>query len=256
MSGPSGESPPAQALPARAQAGVLTARYASCWLGDIPTAILLFAQAPLIGWLCTVVWGSVKGDTPSLYFVMCLSALWFGCINACREIVKERTIVERERFFGLSMSAYVASKIAVLSALCLAQVLGMQLVIEGSLAPRGPLPVQTLALLGSAICGVGLGLLVSALSSAQERAVGVVPLLIIPQILFSEVAIPRSAMNGTVEWVEKIMPVHWGFQVFQEVAAAEPDWLAASADLLVLPLYAAALAGLAALALVARRAEV
>lgn len=244
------------ALPTRAQASVLTARYASCWLGDLPTALLLFAQAPLIGWLCTVVWGSVKGDTPSLYFVMSLSALWFGCINACREIVKERAILERERHFGLSMSAYVASKIAVLSALCLAQVLGMQLVVEGSLAPRGPMPIQTLALLGSAICGVGLGLLVSALSSAQERAVGVVPLLIIPQILFSEVAIPRSAFSDTVAWVEKIMPVHWAFQVFKEAAEAEPDWLAVLGDLMVLPLYAAILAGLTALALAARRAEV
>lgn len=244
------------ALPAPAQARVLTARYASCMLGDWPTVILLFAQAPLIGWLCTVVWGSVEDDTPSLYFVLCLSALWFGCINACREIVKERAIVERERFFGLSMTAYVGSKVAVLSGLCLAQVLGMQLVVESSIALRGPFPLQTLALLGSALCGVCLGLLVSALSKAQERAVGVVPLLIIPQILFSEVAIPRRAFSDTVEIVEKIMPVHWGFQVFQEAAAADPDWGAALLNLCALPLYAAALGALAALALWARRAEV
>ena len=60
-------------------------------------------------------WGSVEEDTPSLYFVMCLSALWFGCINACREIVKERAIIERERFFGLNIIAYVGSKVWVLA---------------------------------------------------------------------------------------------------------------------------------------------
>lgn len=244
------------ALTARDQARVLTARYAACWLGDWPTALLLFAQAPLIGWLCTVVWGSVEDDTPSLYFVMSLSALWFGCINACREIVKERAILERERFFGLSMGAYVWSKVAVLSGLCLAQVLGMQLVVEASISLRGPLPLQTVALFGSAVCGVCLGLLVSALSSAQERAVGVVPLLIIPQILFSEVAIPRQAFSDTVEVVEKIMPVHWGFQVFVESAATEPDWWATLLDLGALPLYALLLSGLATLALRARRAEI
>ena len=44
--------------------------------------------------------GSIERDTPSLYFALCLSAVWFGCIGACREIIKERPIVERERLFG------------------------------------------------------------------------------------------------------------------------------------------------------------
>ena len=36
---------------------------------------------------------------------------------------------------------------------------------------------QTLALWGSAICGTALGLVVSAIARTQERAVGVIPLL-------------------------------------------------------------------------------
>lgn len=244
------------ALPVRAQASVLTARYAACLRGDLPTVLLLVAQAPLIGWLCTVVWGSVEDDTPSLYFVMCLSALWFGCIGACREIVKERAVLERERFFGLSLSAYVASKVAVLSGVALLQVLGLQLVVESEIALRGPLPLQTLALWGAALCGIGLGLLVSALSKAQERAVGVVPLLILPQILFSEFAIPREAFSDVVAVVEKLMPVRWAYRVFQEAAALEPDWLVAAADLLVLPVMALGLGVATVAALVARRVEV
>ncbi|MFT5683895.1 MAG: hypothetical protein ACI8RZ_004827, partial [Myxococcota bacterium] len=92
------------------QTRVLIDRYRACMLGDLPTLILLIAQAPFIGWLCTLVWGSVETDTPSLYFVLSLSAVWFGCINACREIVKERAIVERERLLGLSLPAYVVSR--------------------------------------------------------------------------------------------------------------------------------------------------
>ena len=72
-------------------------------------------QAPLIGWLCTIVWGSLRRDRPSLHFALCLAAVWFGCINACREIVKERSILERERLFGLSLIAYVWSRFSVLS---------------------------------------------------------------------------------------------------------------------------------------------
>ena len=84
----------------RAQTGVLAERYLLCLLGDWVSALLLLAQAPLIGWFCTLVWSDVQEDTPQLRFILCLSAVWFGCINACREIVKERAIVERERIFA------------------------------------------------------------------------------------------------------------------------------------------------------------
>ena len=84
----------------RRQSHILAARYRDCLLGDMGGFVLILAQAPLIGWLCAVVWGSIESDTPALYFVLCLSAVWFGCINACREIVKERAILERERLFG------------------------------------------------------------------------------------------------------------------------------------------------------------
>jgi len=244
------------ALPTRAQAAVLTARYAAIMRGDGLTVALLIAQAPLIGWLATLVWASVEEDTPTLWFVMCLSSLWFGCIGACREIVKERAIVERERFFGLSLPAYVGSKLVVLGALGLVQVLGMQIVVESRIALRGPMLVETLALWGASLCGVGLGLLVSALSRAQERAVGVVPLLILPQILFSEIAVPRDTFTPVVAAVEKAMPVRWAFRAFAELAAPETDWWTALGDLAVLPLMAASLAVATVLALTIRRVEV
>ena len=128
------------------QLKVLSRRYGACFAGDWVTGALLFAQAPLIGWLCAVVWGGVERDTPSLHFVMALSAVWFGCINACREIVKERTIFERERLFGLSLPAYVGSKIAVLAGLGLAQTLALQMAVEWTVAIRGPFLLHTLSL--------------------------------------------------------------------------------------------------------------
>ena len=237
------------APPLKVQYQVLSARYRACMLGDWPTLLLLLAQAPFIGWLCTLVWGSVETDTPSLYFVLCLSAVWFGCINACREIVKERAILERERLFGLSMLAYVASRFRFLAGLALAQVLLMQIAVEWTLALRGPFLLQTLALWFASLCGIGLGLLVSALSSRQERAVGAVPLLILPQILFSELAVPRETFTAAVRWGEKIMPVHWSYEVFQELAAVETAWGSALFSLAVMPFIAVLLGLLSVLAL-------
>jgi ABC-type multidrug transport system ATPase subunit len=237
----------------RPQSTVLSLRYLACLAGDWPTVALLLAQAPFIGWLCTVVWGSVETDTPSLRFVLCLSAVWFGCINACREIVKERAIVERERFFGLSMLAYVRSRFVVLAGLSLVQVVLLLGAVEWHIALHGPFLLQAMALWGVSVCGVGLGLLVSSLSSAQERAVGAVPLLILPQILFSEIAVPREAFGTTVKTVEWFMPVRWAYRVFAETAASEPRWLVVAGDLLVLPVYAAVLFLLIVVALQRRR---
>jgi hypothetical protein len=222
-------------------------------LGDVWTLLLLLAQAPLIGWLCTVVWGSVREDTSSLHFVLCLSAVWFGCVNACREVVKERGVLERERFFGLSLVSYVWSKVSVLGVLGLVQVLSLQVAVEWELAVRGPFLVQTFALWGASVCGTGLGLLASALSRTQERAVAAIPLLLLPQILFSEFAIPEEYFNDTVEVVEKLMPVRWAYRVFEECAALEPGWGWALLSLLVMVGYAAVLHGLVVLALVPRR---
>lgn len=239
--------------PFQRQAPVLTARYRATLLGDWPTLLLLVAQAPFIGWLCTVVWSSVETDTPSLRFVLALAAVWFGCINGCREIVKERAIVERERLFGLSMAAYTWSRFAVLAWLSLAQVILLQGAVEWHLSLHGPMGLQILALWGASLCGVGMGLLVSALAKAQERAVGAIPLLLLPQILFSEFAIPRKSFGRVVETVEYLMPVRWAYRIFEETAAKETDWWIVAGSLAVLPVYTAVLGILVVLVLQKRR---
>lgn len=237
----------------RPQWQVLAERYVACLLGDPATLLLLLVQAPLIGWLCTVAWAGVESDTPSLHFVLCLSAVWFGCIGACREIVKERAILERERLFGLRVASYVRSKATVLVGLGLVQVLLLQIAVEWQIGVRGPFLVQTAALWGASAAGTGLGLVVSALSRAQERAVGAVPLLLLPQILFSKFVLPERFFTSTVQVVEKAMPVRWAFRVFEEAAATEPSWLQAAAALGAVWAMALGLFALSTLCLIPRQ---
>ncbi len=237
----------------RYQLRVLTDRYLMIQLGDLGTVALLVGQAPLIGWLCTLVWGSIGEPTDSLYFVLCLASIWFGCINACREIVKERNILERERFFGLSLRSYVGSKMIVLAGLGLLQVFLLQTAVEWKIALEGPFLVQTMAMWGASICGAGLGLLVSAFARTQERAVGAIPLLLMPQILFSEFAIPEESFSDVVAFIEKFMPVRWAWRVFEEGASNDPSWGAAFLALLVLAGYACVLAVGVVAALVKRK---
>jgi ABC-type multidrug transport system permease subunit len=113
--------------------------------------------------------------------------------------------------------------------------------------------LEVVALFGASLAGTGLGLLVSALATTQERAVFAVPLLLLPQILFSELAIPSNLYSDVVAAAEKAMPVHWAFRVFQESAALEPRWHMAALFLGVLFAMGAALVAAATVALIPRR---
>lgn len=254
QAGPDGHSAGSDgADSARAPASILAARYRDSLLGDFGGLFLLLAQAPLIGWLCAIVWGSIERDTPALYFVLCLAAVWFGCINACREIVKERAIFERERLFGVRPRDYVASKVRVLATLGAIQVVLLQGTVEWHLQLRGPMALELFALFGASVAGTGLGLLVSALASTQERAVFAVPLLLLPQILFSELAIPDTLYSDVVAVAEKAMPVHWAFRVFEESTALEPRWHLVALALVVLFAMGAGLVIAATLAVLPKR---
>ncbi len=234
---------------------MLAARYLECVFGDFASLLILVGQAPFIGWLCTLVWASVETDTHSLYFVMSLSAVWFGCVGACREIVKERAIIERERLLGVSALAVVLSKAEVLFGIGAAQAVLLQMAVSWKLALKGPFIIHTLALVLASWCGVGLGLLVSVLSSRQDRAVFAVPLLLLPQVLFSEIAVPRQYFTHTVSVIEKFMPVRWAYRVFVDLAAAERPWWTIMGSLGVLVVFAASLLLLAAAALLNPRED-
>jgi ABC transport system ATP-binding/permease protein len=235
------------------QTGVLSARYRDCLLGDLKSVALLLGQAPLIGWFCVVVWSDVEHDTDTLRFILSLAAVWFGCINACREIAKERDVLERERFFDLSITAYVLSKFLVLSVIGLAQIILLQMTVEWHISIKGFMPVQLFALFLASSCGTGLGLLVSAIASTQEQAVFSVPLLIIPQILFSEFAIPREQFGAVVDTIENFMPVKWAYSIFMETAKNEPEWDWIIWSLMVMAILAATLLAMATLSLLRRR---
>ena len=76
----------------------------------VPRGLLLLAvQAPLIGGLVAGVWSNVRTDSPTLYFVLVLSAFFLGAVNSAREIVKERALFLREKNYNLSTGAYVVS---------------------------------------------------------------------------------------------------------------------------------------------------
>jgi ABC transport system ATP-binding/permease protein len=217
------------------QAAVLSDRYLETILADWKNTGLLLLQAPILAAMAVAVWSNVDRATQSLYFVMVLSAFWLGCMNACREIVKERALFLREKMFNLDVGAYLFSKVRVLALVASVQVILYTLIVSKWIDTRVAVGWLGLNLLFVAMCGTCLGLLLSALSRRSDYAVGLVPLVVLPQILFSEFAIGKDQFKGASEVVYTLMPSRWGYESLVEFAQTSPDFIKAAGYLLPLP---------------------
>ncbi|MCW2998969.1 MAG: putative transporter ATP-binding protein [Solirubrobacterales bacterium] len=210
--------PPLPAL--GAQTAALAGRYARCLLREQRSLTLLIGQAPVIGFAIGAVLpkNALASSTLGPYYTMLLAfllltgTLWLGLISACREIVKERGIIEREFAVGVRIDAYIVAKCAVLFPLAAAQVLLLVLpaLILQPLPTDGVAVLQVLAIcMCCAWAAVGVGLWVSAAVHHADHATGSVPLLLIPQLLLAGALIPFDTLVAPLKLIGDLMISRW-----------------------------------------------
>jgi len=226
-------SEPTPAPPASPGAGgwrqlaVLTSRYLETLARDGRNAVLLMAQAPLIAGLIglSLLYGpsDVAYTKPknTILFLLALTAVWFGCSNAARELVKERAIYRRERMVNLRAAPYVLSKVLVLAALAAAQCVLFLLILDLWFGVPGRAPLLLLSMLLASTVGILLGLALSALVESPDRAMTLLPIVLIPQVLFTIPAVQMD-MKGPAGMVARAMPTWWAYDLMRRVALA-PD---------------------------------
>ena len=151
-------------------------------------------------------------DAQKVLFIMAFATVLFGCINGAREIVKESAIYSRERAVNLGILPYMFSKIVVLGMLCLFQSAVLVFVVElgeplkqGILMPPVLETYITVAL--TSLAGLMIGLAISAIAPNNDRAISFVPIILLPQVIFSGAIIPLK------DWFTQIMasifPTRW-----------------------------------------------
>ena len=217
----------------------LSRRYVAILASDRRTLALLVLQAPLLGLL--MLWrlpsgelGPPDGNTLRLLssasivlFNLVIGATWIGMSNAAREIVKEAPQFRRERAAGLSLSAYLASKVAVLGVITILQIVVYTLIATA--AQKGP---GDAVLLGSgrielavdvavtALAGMCIGLLISAAARTTEQAMTVLPVVLIAQMVLASGAVfPDVAERVGLRQAREVVGAQWGFSA----AAATAD---------------------------------
>ncbi|NNN09002.1 MAG: ATP-binding cassette domain-containing protein [Acidimicrobiaceae bacterium] len=194
-------------------------------LQGIAVALLTALVAPK-----PIIW-SQNGSAPM--FVLGCASVWFGMINSVRELVKERTIWRREELAGANVAAYLASKLSVLGALALFQSLSAIVALDLALGlpPSSPVASPLIALVVSSwlanLCGMSLGLAVSALATSSDRAMSIVPYLLITQLVLCGVLFPL----GVVTPFSWLIPARWGVSAMGGIAGLSASALHQSAGL-------------------------
>ncbi|MBI5202247.1 MAG: ABC transporter permease [Elusimicrobia bacterium] len=197
----------------RRQFDILVDRNLAVHWGAKGAALAMLAQAPVIGYFIGVAWRGQE-PAPATYLVFAVASRWMGCMNACTSIVQERAIYRRERMFGLDAGAYLLSKVVVLAAVAAAQTL-LLLLTQGRLMHLGESLGQEFArfaiLWTANLAAAGLGLAVSSFARTPYGAVVSVPILLIPQVLFSRILLHENVDSGLPAFIEKLTITKWTY---------------------------------------------
>ncbi len=224
---------PRQAAPAKRRTTIvdstrqwatLSRRYLGVLGRDKFNLFILFAQAPIIAFLTYLVVGD-NAQRDFAYFILALVALWFGTSVASREIIRERAVYNRERMVNLRLLPYIGSKLFVLMLIvsfqCVLLFGTLKFLDVTSLMslPGYLLGIpQLMIMVLTGMVGVALGLFISAVVKTSEMATSLVPLILIPQILFSGlVGVPVSLAKV----VGVAMPATWAFDEMKRLSGLE-----------------------------------
>jgi ABC-type multidrug transport system ATPase subunit len=201
---------------------ILCRRYLDTFRGDMRYTLNLLAAAPIIALLLDLVFradifgngsplssGFAPKKSAWLLFCIVFSALLFGIVNAARELTKESAIYRRERLVNLRAAPYLLSKVAVLSGLCLLQTLLLVSIVGLRIdfhLDAGDFVAFFITTLLAFLCGMMIGLAVSAAATTNDQAMSLIPVVVVPQIIFSGLLEIDS-----LDIVSRLMPSYWAY---------------------------------------------
>lgn len=157
-------------------------------------------------------------NIPQFLFIAVIVALFFGLTVSAEEIIRDQKILKREKFLNLSRGSYLMAKIGVMFAISAIQTLSFVLIGNSILEIKGMI-LPFWAVLFSTSCFANLlGLNISATFNSAKVIYIIIPILIIPQLLFSGVIVkfdklhPTFSSQNSVPWIGNIMASRWAYE--------------------------------------------
>ncbi|NDJ16995.1 ATP-binding cassette domain-containing protein [Myxacorys almedinensis A] len=141
----------------------------------------------------------------TLLVISCI-AIWVGISCSAQEIVKEAPIYARERLVNLGLLPYLGSKVLIRSGIAAVQTLLLIAAILLSLHSPAPdllpwvfgLGMTNFLTLFSSLC---LGLLLSTVVKTENQANNALPLIMIPQLIFSGILFELQGLPTQLSWL-------------------------------------------------------
>ncbi len=157
-------------------------------------------------------------NIPQYIFISVIVALFLGLTVAAEEINKDKKILKRESFLNLSRSSYLLSKISILFILSAIQTLFFVLIGNYILEIKGMWVDYWLVLFSISCLSNIVGLNISSTFNSAKVIYISIPLIIIPQLLFSGVIVKFDKLNpvfsrtNEVPWLGNAMAARWAYE--------------------------------------------
>ena len=214
----------------KAKLGVLCSRYLTLTLHDKMRVIVLLGMVPLIILMLSLVVDDTLfqsngySRTHNILFALACSCFFLGVFSSVSEVSKERVILKREYMTGLSLNAYVLSKMVILGLICLVQsvmMMGLFSIFIGLpeegifLSPFQEMLITTFLLEFSS---AATGLLVSCIVKKPDLGTTLTVILLLPQILFSGTIFK---LTGSSETLSYLTSCRWGMEGYGSIAGLQ-----------------------------------
>lgn len=135
---------------------------------------------------------------PAFLFMAVIVALFLGLVISAEEIFKDRKILRREKFLNLSRSSYLFSKISILFAISAVQTIIFVIIGNYMLEIDGMLFRYWIVLFTASCWANMIGLNISSGFNSVVTIYILVPMILVPQLLFSGVVVDFTKMHNKV----------------------------------------------------------
>ncbi len=190
--------------------------------------LITFFEAPILAFILGFFTKYINDDgqyvfadnknLPVFLFMVIVVALFTGLTSSAEEIIKDRRILEREKFLNLSRFSYIASKVVIVFAISAAQSLSFVVVANMILEIQG-LTISYWIVMFSVACAANvLGLIISSALDSVIAIYVLIPFVLVPQILLGGAMIDFDDIHESVSdkinvpIIGDLMISRWGYE--------------------------------------------
>ncbi len=192
--------------------------------------LLTFAISPLLALIIAMILRLAPENAEYSYFeninigiyifISIIVFIFLGLSNSIEEILSERRSILREKMLQFKMSYYLGSKIVTMAFFTIIQAFVYNLISVYILEIPGLNTIHFVYFFLSGVIGYSLGLCVSSFLYDSKAIINILPLILIPQIIFGGAIIEYEKMNRKIKFhqanpipeIVQFIPSRWLFE--------------------------------------------